>query len=129
MDNRQQAVRMYDYEGYMLQDFSSAREAARFLDIKEESISQVISGRSFHAGAFQFRKLKRGTPVKLPSLYEHFNAGKGRIPCAKYWNGRLICVYNSLSEAAERNNISQANITQSMLRGGTYKGFTWKEIK
>lgn len=121
-------VRMYDLEGAFLQDFTSIEEAAVRIRVQPFQIEKVINGQYLEVGGFQFRRFCSDTLDSLPPIYEHTNQGKPCRAIAKYWEGRLIAVYNSIAEASHKCALNKGSIKITADKQGTYKGFTFKWI-
>lgn len=123
------AIRVYDYEGYWLGDYPSTAKASEVTGVHQSSILDIANGTLLSVHGFQFRRLtKEQTIFKLPSLY--LDRRGNTVPIAKYWGDRLVCVYNSMSEAAEKNNILDVRgIQGSVERGTKVKGATYKKIQ
>jgi hypothetical protein len=124
------ALRVYDYEGNFLSDYPTAKIAEENLKIGSisTSISSVFNGTSLHCYGLQFRRLTEFTTIyKLPSLYDVERPDT--VPVAKYFNNRLICVYNSVSEAAFKNNILPVDIGYILDGNTKFNCFTYKRIE
>lgn len=128
MGQENKEIRCYDLEGNMLEDFPSLRIAAKSLKIKENMISQCVSGKSNYTGSYQFRLKKTVTPEQIGDISGLYNSGKKRVFIAKYWGGKIIAVYNAISEASEKNNIKNGLISLSIKRETLTNGFHFKEI-
>lgn len=125
-DISESAIRAFDAEGNFLDDFYDVGDASRKIGINNGNISSCLRGNVVHSSGFQFRKLK-GIHVKsLPSI--HTDRRADRCPIGKYWNDRLICVYNSITEAAEANLLEPAHVGAAEARGSKIKGFIFKKI-
>lgn len=129
MISNEQKIRVYDLEGNFLSDFTSQREASEELGVDERLISRNINGYINFAENFQFRKIKLKTPLRTGNVLTCFNSGKKKKCIAKYFQGRLISVYKTYSEAYENNKIAPGIITHCVQRGTPYKGFTFKEVE
>ena len=120
-------VRCYDLEGNMLQDFQSMKEASLKLSINENLISHCVSGRNNFSSSFQFRKLSTNMPKKIGAIYGS-SAGRDNVPVIKYWGNKVVSVYNSISEAALNNCLSQGKISLSIKREKEANGFIFRAI-
>ena len=128
-ENISKAVRCYDLEGSMLEDFMSLRDAAKATKVGENLISNCVNARINYAGCFQFRFIKTVTPERIGSVLYVYNGGRFHTPVAKYWKNKLICVYNSISEANDKNDIPDGHISLHLSsKMATVKGFTFKFI-
>lgn len=128
METNNIKVRAYDLEGNFLADYESQREASVALDIDEKSVSNAVNDVTNFAHHFQFRKVNRLTPMKIGNVLDCFNSGRKSKCIGKYFNGNLICVYNTSSEAHEKNKMVKGTITHCIQKNKSYRGFTFKEI-
>ena len=127
MSTKKTPIRAYDLEGNFLADYESAADCARLLKIDKENIFSVLYGHAAFASHFQFRYLTKRTPKTIHPLSVIKKTGTN-IPIAKYFSGRLISVYNSISEAAEKNNLSTASVSQSVNGEWLSSCFRFKKI-
>lgn len=121
-------IRIYDYEGNFLED-TTLDKAIEITNSSYPSISGIINGFSLHCNGFQFREVTRTMNIsKLPSLDD---VRPDTTPIAKYWDGRLVCVYNSITEAARLNNTNAGNVASSYKNDANLEinGFVYKKIK
>lgn len=125
--NNYKKIRCYDLEGNKLQDFNSLKEACSLLSLSSENISQCINGKQNSVSSFQFREFKgKNLPNNIGSI--SFIHGLSKIPVAKYWGDNLISVYNSISEAAEKNKIEFSIVQKGIKRKQKLGMFTFKMI-
>lgn len=127
---KESAIRVFDFEGYMISDFPSPKYIVEELGLDEHLIANCLSNpsRGFHTNGFQMRRLKRLEIKKLPSLYGE-KRGDTR-PCAKFYKGKVIAVYNSITEAAEKCLIENPiTIAWAIDRNTTINGMNFKYIE
>lgn len=125
------AIRLFDLEGNWLGDYPNAVEIASIYNMYSGNFYQAASGGVRSTGPFQCRFLKTYggslTTIKsLPSTIETMRSNTA--PIAKYWNDKLICVYNSVTEAAINNILSVTEIWSSRDREKSVNGFLFKKI-
>ena len=58
----------------------------------------------------------------------NINKANVEIPVAKYYRGKLISIYKSVTEAADKNNIAKSQISRN-LDNREVNGFMFKTIK
>lgn len=131
LELKDNAMRVYDMEGNWLEDISSPSAFTEKHGIPINNAYRCARGLVTHDSGFQFRLLKDGLMINklysLPSL-----VGKRRsdtTPVAKYWGNKLICVYNSITEASEANEMDVKRIWESYERNKPVKGFLFKKIE
>ncbi len=116
-------IRCYDLEGNFLQDFDSLDMAAMGLDIDKDKIKVGLI-RTTKCLNYQFRYGNCDTN-HIGSIVVKRERKK---PVSKYWNGNLITVYDSINEAAIKNDMNTSSISQSCKKGYKAFGFTFKYI-
>lgn len=130
------AIRVFDYEGNMINDYPSSVHFYTTINIETDSKSSaytVAKGQYLSDSfGFQFRYLKNTdnqllSLKKLPSLVDKMRSDTK--PVAKYFGGKLICVYNSITEAAENNLLPVEKVWQSLDKEVKIHGFTFKRIE
>lgn len=132
-DIKKSVLRVFDYEGNFISDFPDIRTCADSLKLSYDLVDNSLRFGSIciKENGFQIRKVITNAGVaskikQLPSLVNKMRSDT--IPIAKYHNDRLICVYNSLTEAAENNLLSSSVINQNIKYGYYANGFTFKII-
>lgn len=119
-------VRIYDYEGNWLEDTTLEQAIIKTKNC-HSAIAEVMKGKTSSSNHFQFRELTPGkTNKKLASLVN--DPRSDTTPIAKYWDNKLICVYNSISEAAKCNGTVPGSIGRSTINGTKLNGFIYKKI-
>ena len=129
---KNKVVLQYDLEGNFLKEWESYTlvDIGSELEINSTNICAAINGRNLTAGNFQWR-YKDGSRVqqRIGEVY-HLDGSKLKIKVAKYFNNRLISIYNSIEEAAEKNNLHMPNVHQAVYSDTrTCGGFTFKVIE
>ena len=108
----------------LLQEFVYLKQ----LDVGASEVTKCIKGSQNYSKYFQF--IKRETEEKLPSKIGNI-CDKPRIdsnPVAKYFNGKLIAVYNSLLEASNKTGISIGIIADCCNKGFPNLGFEFRYL-
>lgn len=122
-------IRIFDLEGNFLEDVDNEKEAARVTKVALTSVYDVISGAYLCAGKFQFRKYNERTIGNIYKLSPIEKTRGTTKPVAKYWKDKLICVYNSIHEAASKNDMDISNIIKSCKNNTTLvSGFVFKYV-
>lgn len=124
---------IYDLEGNYLKSFkdSSYKDIELDLKLKIGSISQCLNNRVYKIKTYQFREYHRDrTPLKnINEVYSKLRNSNTNKPVAKYFEGKVISVYNSIEEAAFKNDIHVSNIRLALKsKRGYSSGFIWKQI-
>ncbi len=103
-------IGVYDLEGHYLDVFDSINECADALKIDYNDVWNVCKGDSVKGKSYQFAI--RGTIDLLPTSMNEWKKGRKKdlTPIAKYYKGKFVCVYNSITEAAAKNDINVGNI-------------------
>lgn len=123
------AVRLFDLEGNMLGDYPSIQEVEKVVNKKcGAALTNNCNGVSNYFEHYQARWLVKGMKIKnIPSVINERRSDVS--PVAKYWNGNLVCVYNSITEAAEKNFLEPSHVGSMVVRGTKIKNFEFKRIK
>lgn len=122
-------TRIYDLEGNMLQDYETRKEMYDTLKLSDSAVSICIKGGSNYTGNYQIREGEKDKlPLKVGDVSMTNSSGRAMVPVAKYWNGRLVATYSTISEASTKNKMNPGFISLSMSRDRAYKGFTFKEM-
>ena len=125
-------IAMYDLEGHLLEvfDVNTVVELEQQLDVPQGSINKCIMGLHLQSKGRQFRLLKNKSHaiVKIGDVHK-LTIGQSNKAVQKYYNGKYICSYGSLTDASDKNKIKVVNICKAC--SGTNKtagGFEWKYI-
>lgn len=123
------AIRVYDYEGNFLKDYPNKNAFCDELNVEYplyNGIYTVCKGGQLECNNFQFRFLNCNPKLKLATLTNVCRPDV--VPIAKYFDNRLISVYNSITEAFEKTNISIIEIWESLDRNKIINGFLFKRL-
>lgn len=123
-------IAMYDLEGHLLEVFEvkTIIELEQQLDIPQGCINKCIKGIHVQSNGKQFRLLenKSSARVRIGDVHK-LTIGQSIKAVHKYYKGKYICSYDSLTDASDKNNIKVANISKAC--SGTYitsGGFEWE---
>lgn len=123
---------MYDLEGYLLDVFEveTYTELENKLGIKPTGLANYFNNKQNQIDNRQFRKLSnnRDPLKKIGDVSLLINSSVQYKVILKLYNGRLISSYNSIPEAAEKNNLNQKSLNDCINRSykKTLDGFEWK---
>lgn len=99
-----------DIEGNILKVWQFLNDASRELNIQEGNISQVCAGKRRIAGGFRWAFYNDYIKLEDKSIREMKTTAKAVL---KYsLEGKLICSYNSVTEASKNNNIADNRICE-----------------
>ena len=121
-------IGVYDLEGNLLTVCSSLTDCSKVTKIQTEVIAKCINDRVAYAKYFQFVKRlnTQRLPQKIGSVYNKLYTNAK--PVAKYYNGKLIDVYPSSNEAANRTKIAQGTVATCCNKGYNYLGFEFRYL-
>lgn len=124
------ALRAFDLEGNWLGDYARPTDFADETGAPLNSIYVACLGGQVTSDSYQFRSLKiAGVENNIKRLPSALNRRRSdTTPVAKYWKGKLICVYNSISDAADANEMTIEKVWESYERNKAIKGFLFKKI-
>ena len=120
-------VNQYHRNGEYVATYSSIKEASQITGISFKYISSACLGKTKVTGGFQWRFVNDTSPVQDLSNIEN----KHNKCVAQYdLSGNLITIYNSLTEAGVKNQISYKGISNAC-RGvnKTAGGYQWRYTK
>jgi hypothetical protein len=123
-------ILQYDLEGNFLREWDIPQtHIAEKLNIDHSDLNRAVLNKMETAGGFQWRVSDRGrTPSKISQAYEVY-AGMREVPVKKYYQGRFICVYNSMQEAAYKNRIDISNVSRVVSgEERDINGFTFERL-
>lgn len=125
--NHSAARRVYQYDenGFYLNEFYSASEAARQMGCGQVQISEAAKGTYQSAMGFQWSYIKYD---KMPTI--KVKRYKRKVAKVDKSTLQVIEVYESVSEAARQNSIDQGSITK-VCQGlrNTAGGYKWQYFK
>lgn len=117
-------VLQYDLKGNFIQEFESASEAARQLNVFKSNLTAACRGETKQCGGFQWKYKNSDKEIILISE----KGGKIVYQYDKQMN--LINIFTSAVDAEKHTNIKAGNIRQCCSgRSKTAGGFVWKYIK
>lgn len=131
------AIVVYDLEGNYLNKYPHKEIFFRDLDPlmsrNKTTLSNYISRNQCATSSlsFQIRNIKDGPATQLlDSIGPVWNISNFNIqvPVAKYFKGKLIAVYKSITEASKKNNIVKTQIHRN-LNIREVNGFVFKTIE
>lgn len=117
-------VLQYDLKGNFIQEFESASEAARQLNVFKSNLTAACRGESTQCGGFQWRYKDSNKKI---SIVPDKN-GKIVYQYDKQMN--LIAIFTSAVDAEKNTGIKAGNIRQCCNgRSKTAGGFVWRYLK
>lgn len=126
-------IAMYDLEGFLLEVFEvkTYNQLEEELSLRQASIYSCINSRQHQVNNRQFRELKgnRVALKKIGDVHKYVNGSTEYKVVIKKYKGKIICSYNSLIEAAIKNNVDQSSL--SLCLNGKTKtcgGFEWEAL-
>jgi len=127
-------IGIYDLEGHFIDSSDNSEYLEKEFELTKQIIRSYKTCLSTSVKNYQlvFKPVLTKScilPVIIGDVTKS-NHGVKRIPIAKYYKDKLICVYFSMSEAEELTNINKGNISRSCKEG--YKAgeiYTFKYIE
>ena len=125
-------IAMYDLEGYLLEVFKVKTyiELEDKLGIDLGGLNSYFSNRQNQVNNRQFRELhiNRVALKKISDVSMLVNSSMKYKVVLKLYKGRLICSYNSISEAAEKNNLNPTSLRDCIVlsKSKILGDFEWK---
>lgn len=123
----------YDLNGKLIKKYNSLAKISRSLKTTKANIHKVLNKKNRSASGFQWRTYPNNKPKK--KIEKYFKSPKENKIKVFKWdkNGNYIKQYSSISDAAKKNNTSNADV-KKVLTGVNYnaKGFIFtykKELK
>ena len=124
------SLRVFDMEGNWLDDYVDLPSFNNAFNLNITSAYRNAYGGAISTQGFQFRYLRVNNQVnnikQIPSALNKMRSDT--TPVIKYWGDKLICVYNSITEAAECNQLEVEQVWESYGRNKEIKGFLFKKI-
>lgn len=114
-------VDQYDKNSNFISTWGSITEAAEFYGIKGSSISGCCSGKIKSSGGYVWRY--------HDDSFDKYESKKIKSRSVKKYNlsGELLNTYNSISEAATKNNCTPTSIRDVCIgEQNTFNGFVWR---
>lgn len=116
-------VKQYDLQGTFIQEFESAAEAGRILNINNSSIIACCKGNRQRAGEYQWRYSNDNLDA-VEDITKNIVYSKGIYQYDL--QGNLICFYNSIKEASKITNIDSPSISIGCKTHKVRQGFQWR---
>ncbi len=119
-------ISQYDLNGNFIRNFKSQAEAERLTGVKSKLINKCLTRKSYNqAGGFMwFYQNDKTKIIKYDGRYYKKSVLKFNM------NGVLLNEYESITVAAEMNNLKPNNITQNLCgKIKSHGGFIWKYKK
>jgi len=105
-------VAIYDLEGNFITSTFGIEEASNLTGADRNLISCIVNGKNTKGNDFQFRRFEK-EPIRKIGNVLSIVKGMDQRPVAKYFEDKLICVYNSIREAESKTKIDVGSIHQS----------------
>jgi uncharacterized protein (UPF0210 family) len=127
-------IAMYDLEGHLLEVFKveTYTELENKLGIKKTGLNAYFSNKQNQINNRQFRELhnNRVALKKIGDVSMLVNSSVQHKVVLKSYNGKLVSSYNSLPEAAKKNNLSLQLLGECIAKSvkKTLGGFEWKYV-
>lgn len=125
-----QKVTQYDFNGNRLAKYYSLQEAEATTGARADAIRLVLKGKYRSAKGWYWRRGFGPLKIDLSGYkwgHESMAAAQSIKVCRLSLNGKVLQIYNSIREAAERVGVSEAVIIGACRgRQKTGKGFKWK---
>ena len=126
-------IGIYDLEGHFIDIIDSWEVLEKdFGILKQDLYHYVFAGNNTVKG-FQVRLRDKshlnslvGKIGDVTGIYDNKNIKK---PVAKYYKGRLLCVYDSMNQAEKLTGISLGAIFNSCSKNSKAKCFTFKYVE
>lgn len=122
-------IAQYDLEGNLLTIYNSVSEAERKSDsfVSLSSINMCCLGKSRTAGGFLWEYIddEKNIPIKIEPYYQYNKNGQAK-EIIQLKNNKIIKIWGSLTEAAEKLNIPKSGICYALKHSGHYKDFDWR---
>ena len=117
-------VLQYDLKGNFIQEFESASEAARQLNVFKSNLTAACRGESTQCGGFQWKYKDSNKKISIVPD----KSGKIVYQYDKQMN--LIAIFTSAVDAEKNTGIKAGNIRQCCNgRNKTAGGFVWRYLK
>lgn len=117
-------VLQYDLKGNFIQEFESASEAARQLNVFKSNLTAACRGESTQCGGFQWKYKDSDKKISIISD----KSGKIVYQYDKQMN--LIAIFTSAVDAEKNTGVKAGNIRQCCNgRNKTAGGFVWRYVK
>lgn len=124
-------VAIYDLEGFYLETINdtNAKQLSVLFNIDYTGVVNHLKGNLLSAGSkYQFKKTFKGRVLKQVGDISSVMVNKS-IKIHKYYKGRYITTYNSVTEAAEKNDLDISGVSR-VVNGlsNTVGGYTFTKV-
>ena len=128
--NEECELGVYDLEGNFVTSFTTWEELYDNFEIDSNYINKYFRNFENRFGVLQFRTriiehTSSKMPVQIGAVYDICGTKKCKV--GKYFNNKLIAVYDSINEAERRTKIQ--GISQSCAKGCKAGGFNFKKLE
>lgn len=126
-------IAMYDLEGFLLDVFivDTYKQLEDDLNLPQGSIHSCLKSKQHQVNNRQFKELKgsKGALKKIGDIHKYVNGSTEYKVVIKKYKGKAICAYNSLIEAALKNNVDQSSLSICLAgKTKTCGGFEWQYL-
>ena len=124
---------MYDLEGHLLEvfDVTTLKELEDKLKLPQASMHSCLNNRQHQVNNRQFKELKgsRVALKKIGDIHMNVNGSKEYKVVLKKYKKKTISAYNSLIDAALKNNVDQSSLSLCLTgKTKTCGGFEWEYV-
>ena len=121
INNIDYEIGIYDLEGHFIDSTDSWEVLEKEFCIFKNDIYSYIACSNNVVKKFQIRLKNKvyqsGLPFKVGDISCLYNSKSYKKPVAKYYKNKLICVYDSITQASELNDLKKPNISNSCIKG------------
>jgi hypothetical protein len=126
-------IAMYDLEGHLLEvfDVTTYKELEDELKLPKASMHSCLNNRQHQVNNRQFKELKgsRVALKKIGDIHMNVNGSKEYKVVLKKYKKKTISAYNSLIDAALKNNVDQSSLSLCLTgKTKTCGGFEWEYV-
>jgi len=126
-------IAMYDLEGHLLEvfDATTLKELEDKLKLPQASMHSCLNNRQHQVNNRQFKELKgsRVALKKIGDIHMNVNGSKEYKVVLKKYKKKTISAYNSLIDAALKNNVDQSSLSLCLTgKTKTCGGFEWEYV-
>jgi hypothetical protein len=126
-------IAMYDLEGHLLEEFdvTTLKELEDKLKLPQASMHSCLNNRQHQVNNRQFKELKgsRVALKKIGDIHMNVNSSTEYKVVLKKYKKKTISAYNSLIDAALKNNVDQSSLSLCLTgKTKTCGGFEWEYV-
>ena len=126
-------IAMYDLEGHLLEvfDATTLKELEDKLKLPHASMYSCLNNRQHQVNNRQFKELKgsRRALKKIGDIHMNVNSSTEYKVVLKKYKKKTISAYNSLIDAALKNNVDQSSLSLCLTgKTKTCGGFEWEYV-